>query len=178
MARAILFVGLPGSGKTTLLSSIGLQVLVGGTVPFVYSTDDIIQSVADLSFQTYNDVFKDTIDFATKTMDKALDRHSADGTTILWDQTNLSVKKRKTAVDYLKARNYEVGCIYTKVPEENYADWSLRLLSRPGKTIPLHVIESMKASIVEPTMDEGFSFVSTFNTFSGNFKEINREGKV
>ena len=166
MARAILFVGLPASGKSTLLASIVMDHLsYGGQTPFIYSTDDIIQTVADFTNQTYNEVFKDTIDFAKKTMDKALDRHSTEGTTIFWDQTNLTLKKRKEAVDYLKARNYEVGCIYTKVPDENYPDWALRIMTRPGKTIPVHVIESMKGSLVAPTMDEGLAFVSTVNTF-------------
>lgn len=165
MARAILFVGLPASGKSTLIAKIGLGMFGGDTLPFIYSTDDLIQATADLTNQSYNDVFKDTIDFAKKTMDKALDVNSAAGNTILWDQTNLSVKKRKEAVDYLKSRNYEVGCIYTKVPEEHKADWALRLLSRPGKVIPLHVIDSMRSSLVAPTLDEGFSFVSTVNTF-------------
>jgi hypothetical protein len=53
-----------------------------------------------------------------------------------------------------------------RVPPRDSLEWAeldRRILSREGKMIPHHIIESMADSYVEPTLDEGFDEVHLYD---------------
>lgn len=81
-------VGLPGSGKSTHVSKKDFHA-------FVYSTDAYIEKFAAASGQTYGDVFRDVIDDATKHMNAQLELAISVGHDVVWDQTNMTSKKRR-----------------------------------------------------------------------------------
>jgi predicted kinase len=74
------------------------------------------------------------------------------GRDIIWDQTSTSVKSRRRKFSMLP--DYEHIAVVFKTPE--HTELMRRLMNRPGKEIPDHVIASMIASWDEPTEEEGF----------------------
>jgi predicted kinase len=160
-------VGLPGSGKSTYLNFVD-DPEFSDTV-FVYSTDNVLEKLAAKSGKTYNEVFKENIGFATKLMDDLLKNAILMGVDVYWDQTCLSVKKRKSVLSKFPA-SYRKVCICRVLPrnEDEWAELNRRLASREGKNIPSHIVESMADSYVEPTLDEGFDEVRLFDIYGNS----------
>lgn len=166
-------VGLPGSGKSTFRSFID-DPEFADTV-FVYSTDDILEDIARATKNTYNGVFKDHIAGATKCADERLKLALDGGYSVYWDQTNMSPKKRKSILSKFP-KNYtkECRCVVPPRNSDEWAELSRRLLSREGKTIPHHIVESMADTYVEPELDEGFDYIEIVDIY-GNL--ITTKGK-
>ena len=157
-------VGLPGSGKSTYLNFVD-EPEFGDTV-FVYSTDNVLEQLAAKRGKTYNEVFKEEIGFATKLMDDLLKNAILMGIDVYWDQTNMSSKKRISILSRFP-KHYRKVCI-CRVPPRNAEEWKeldRRILSRNGKFIPSHIIESMADSYVEPTLEEGFDEVQLYDIY-------------
>jgi len=150
-------VGLPASGKTTRVD----RYLAQDPGVFLYSTDQYITSHADMNGMTYDQAFSDFIAPATLHMNDKLNLAIFSKQNIIWDQTNLSVKKRRGILQKFKNTGYEVSCECFMPPEsiEDIAAWNLRLASRPGKTIPDHIMKSMVKSYVIPSLEEGFDTI-------------------
>lgn len=153
--EAVIMVGLPACGKSTiareLVSDIDAQII---------STDDYIERKAAEQGTTYDKIFSETIAEAQEEMNMLAMECMARGQDIAWDQTNLGVKKRASLIRRLKEAGYTIDCIAvmpTNPSQEE--DLTQRLVSRPGKNIPYGVIEQMKKSYVQPTLDEGFDRV-------------------
>lgn len=166
MPTLTVLVGLPGSGKST-------------SVPedfdgFVYSTDNFIERQAKAHGQTYDIAFKGSIDLATKTMNTLLSNAIKIEDDVLWDQTNMSSKKRLGILSKFP-KTYRKICI-CRVPPQDASEWAeldRRILTRAthtGKMIPHHIIESMADSYVEPTLDEGFDEVHLYDIFGNEIK--------
>lgn len=152
MPTLTVLVGIPGSGKSTSIPK--------DFDGFVYSTDRYIEQCANMNGWTYNQVFKDFIGSATKTMDEQLAIAIRQRADVIWDQTNVAPKKRRGIISRFP-NSYAKFCI-CRVPPRNDAEWAelnRRILSREGKIIPSHIIESMADSYVEPTLEEGFDAV-------------------
>ena len=103
--------------------------------------------------KTYNDVFKEYMPTAVELMEAAVIQARAQSKDIVWDQTNMSVKSR--ARKFRMLPNYEHIAVVFKTPDA--AEHARRLASRPGKTIPQPVLDSMAANFEMPTKTEGFT---------------------
>ena len=156
-------VGLPGLGKSTVVR----KMTKSDPDVFVYSTDDLIEEWAADDGKTYDEVFEDCIKDATKEMDYLLTCAIRDGEDIIWDQTNTGMKKRKKIIDKMKQAGYNVECVCICPPEKTHIDdlksWVWRLKTRPGKTIPDHVMKSMADNYVEPNTSEGFRKITFYD---------------
>lgn len=162
--------GIPGSGKSTWIRHnqldqyIGLTNMSGKTydnVSNILSTDAIIEEIASIYRLTYNDCFKDLIQFADKQMHRELDlliKNKAP--VIVWDQTNLTVKSRRKKLAKIPS-NYTKIAVNFSVPDT--VELNRRLESRLGKSIPKDVIESMIANYQPADVDEGFDSIMTVN---------------
>lgn len=147
-----LLCGLPGAGKSTIRA----KVLRDWTNPhYVYSTDDIVVQRGMLLNQTYNEAFEHSIKAATRVANVNVHAAFLRGDDVLWDQTNLSAKKRKAVLQQVP-KHYEKICIVVSVDE---AERQRRLSQREGKTIPPAVDASMVKSWEPPTPDEGWALI-------------------
>lgn len=159
--KCTILVGVPGSGKSTWLEN---QEELEMDDTFIASTDDIIEEVATALYgMTYNEGFKDLIGFAEKVMWRDLKLIAEDGDTVYIDRTNLSAKSRKKFIDFLKPYGYEFECVVFPMPGSDLLpeeEWSRRLDSRPGKTIPNHILSSMIEHYEAPQESEGFSKIT------------------
>jgi hypothetical protein len=59
----------------------------------------------------------------------------------------------------------ECECVLFPQGDSQQEDWQHRLASRPGKTIPANIVESMMDSFVMPTVEEGFERVIFFDMY-------------
>ena len=163
----IVMVGLPAAGKSTLVNRVIRDMGDHGDGVFVYSTDNLLEAWAADDGKTYNEVFNDLISLATNTMNRELDDVVRSKRSIVWDQTNLGAKKRAKIINRMRNAGYRVECECILLPagDSQWEDWRHRMASRPGKTIPDHVIESMMDSFVRPVEDEGFDAVRCYNMY-------------
>lgn len=153
-------VGLPGVGKSTYYKDLY-------ATRFVYSTDMYIEGMAETFGSTYDQCFSQHIKDAQAFMDASLNICLAKRDYILWDQTNLTKKKRRRIINIGKANGYEVHVSDFKIPETDteLEEWRRRLASRPGKVIPEHILDNMLKSYVRPELSEGFDSIKRINTF-------------
>ena len=140
-------VGVPGSGKSTWIAN---QDWSRNCV--IISTDDFVERFARRLGKTYNEVFDSVMPRAIRLMMRRVRRARRDGLDVIWDQTSTTVASRSRKFRAL--RDYDHIAVVFKVPESE--ELNRRLASRPNKTIPWHVMDSMLDGFAMPTQDEGF----------------------
>lgn len=145
MPKLYMLIGVPAAGKSTWIAD---QDWASDCV--LVSTDKLIDIEAGRQGKTYNDVFKDYIDTATKLMNEDVRAAVEAGKDIIWDQTNTGRKSR--AAKLAMAPSYCKIAVVFATPEE--AEWQRRLDSRPGKSIPRAVLKAMSEGLQLPTEDE------------------------
>lgn len=171
MSKLIVLVGLPGSGKSTYLKNESWQY---SPDTFVYSTDIYIEAEAASEGKTYDECFQDFIKNATSAMDNSLKFAIEKDKHVIWDQTNMTSKKRRSIVAKFPVSYYRMCyCIAPPRSTEEWNELDKRLASRPGKTIPSHVVRSMFNSYEEPELEEGFDFIQIVDLF-GNLSSEKR----
>lgn len=149
----IMIMGLPGSGKSTFRNKFAGECVM-------LSTDDLIQNAAGIAGKTYNDVFTDEIGAATSAVNAAFQSCLKDKASIMWDQTNLSVKKRKGVLSQIPD-GYHKAIVVVSCDEFSRQQ---RLSKRVGKTVPPHIDKSMMENITLPTLDEGWDEIVRYRT--------------
>ncbi len=147
MPKCYQLIGIPGSGKTTWVNNQDWAFNCA-----YISTDKWVDIYAKEVGKTYSDVFTDFMPTAVELMAKEVVLARDMGRDIIWDQTSTTVKSRTKKFAMLP--DYEHIAVVFKAPE--HKELMRRLMSRPGKEIPEHVIASMIASWEDPTYDEGF----------------------
>jgi predicted kinase len=148
MAKCYQLIGVPGSGKSTWVAEQDWALTCS-----CISTDKWVEIYAKEVGRTYSEVFVDFMPTAVDLMAKEVVAAREMGRDIIWDQTSTTVKSRARKFNMLP--DYEHIAIVFKTPE--HTELMRRLMNRPGKEIPDHVIYSMIASWEEPTVEEGFT---------------------
>ena len=169
MSKIEVLVGLPGSGKSTFVNNV---FGADHKNVFIYSTDSVIEQVAADNGKTYNECFKDVIKQATLGMDSLLHDVVRNNLRVVWDQTNMASKKRRSILSKFPSSYRKVcWCIAPPRSTEEWNELNRRLDSRPGKTIPEYVIQSMVDSYIEPELDEGFDYILVVDLFGKTIAE-------
>jgi len=147
MPKCYQLIGVPASGKSTWIKD---QIWALGLT--VVSTDAFVEDYARAQGKTYSEVFIEYMPRAVDLMAEQVVFAREYGHDIIWDQTSTTVKSRANKFRMLP--DYEHIAVVFKTPE--HKELVRRLMSRPGKEIPDHVIASMIASWEDPTEQEGF----------------------
>jgi predicted kinase len=170
MPNLVVMCGLPGTGKSYAVSA-ALEKNADNDV-FVYSTDHFIQTWADFYKKSYDEMFGSLIDDAQKTMDSLLTHHIFNKNPIIWDQTNLSKKKRRSILSRFSSEyTKHAWAICPPETDEDVAEWRSRLSARSGKTIPDNIMDNMRKSYVLPEGNEGFDYVTYINMYGKIVKQ-------
>jgi predicted kinase len=147
MSKCYQLVGVPGSGKSTWVENQDWALTCARV-----STDKWVEIYAKEVGRTYSEVFTDFMPIAVDLMAKEVIVAREMKRDIIWDQTSTTVNSR--AKKFRMLPDYEHIAVVFKTPE--HTELMRRLMGRPGKEIPDHVIASMIASWEEPTEEEGF----------------------
>ena len=148
MPKCYQLVGVPASGKSTWMDNQDWALTCARV-----STDKWVEIYAKEVGRTYSEVFADFMPTAVDLMAKEVVAARDIKRDIIWDQTSTTTASR--AKKFRMLPDYEHIAVVFKTPE--HTELMRRLMSRPGKEIPDHVIASMIASWEEPTLEEGFS---------------------
>ena len=151
-----MLIGIPGGGKSTWVKD---NIFDSNTA--ILSTDHIIEKIAKATDLTYNEVFEDSIGEATKIFFFTIAKAVAAGNNMVIDRTNLTKKSRKKILDLIPDDYLKVAVVVNCSDDFVLAN---RLANRPGKNIPHHVIENMKKTFEEPSLDEGFISITHIET--------------
>ena len=147
MKRLYVLVGVPASGKSTWIKNqdwvLGLTIV---------STDAFVEDYARECGSTYSEVFDDYMPTAIELMLNQVDFARDHGHDIIWDQTSTTILNRAKKIRMLPDY-YKTAVVFRTPPME---ELKVRLASRPGKVVPMEVVESMIAKWQEPTKEEGF----------------------
>lgn len=151
--ECVMLCGIPTSGKSTYVEK--LKKLDYWKDAVVLSTDAYIEKEAQRMGMTYNQVFDDVIDNATRELELQLNMAKDKGKNIIWDQTNLSIKARKKKLAKLPSF-YARGVIYFEISLEEALE---RNKHREGKFIPESILKRMWHQFEIPTRNEDFDYV-------------------
>ena len=147
MPKCYQLIGVPGAGKSTWTKS--QQWILG--MEYV-STDHHVEVYAEQQGKTYSEVFTEYMPTAVELMAQEVVAARTAGRDIIWDQTSTTIASRARKFNMLPDY-YHIAVVF---PTPEHKELMRRLLSRPGKDIPDHVIASMIASWEDPTEEEGF----------------------
>jgi len=147
MNKLYVLVGIPASGKTTWCNN---QTFTKDCV--VVSTDEFVEDYAKEIGSTYTDVFEEYMPTAVRLMAEKVVRARDMGRDIIWDQTSTSIATR--AKKFRMLPNYYAIAVVFPIPERQ--ELERRLASRPGKIVPIDVVDRMIGNWEEPTLEEGF----------------------
>lgn len=149
MNKAFVLVGVPGSGKSTYVTEVLLKQCPDATW---ISTDAFVETYAATQNKTYSEVFDEYMPTAVQLMADAVVQARSLKQDIIWDQTSTTRKSRKNKFRMLP--DYQFSALVFDTPDALELD--RRLSSRPGKSIPAFVVNSMIDRFQVPTLDEGF----------------------
>jgi len=149
MPTVYMLIGVPASGKSTWREKFKGDALV-------ISSDDLIETYAADHGKTYNEVFKEQIKIATKIALEHAEAAFAADQDVIWDQTNITKKSRASKLAMVP-EHYRKTAVFFATPLEE--EWQRRLNSRPGKSIPAHILDSMVEMLEMPVLDEGWHII-------------------
>ena len=157
MPELVMLCGIPCSGKSTYVNKLLTYEYWKDAI--ILSTDNYIEEQAKRLGMTYNEVFQDCIDEATRQLEMSFVRAKEEGKRIIWDQTNLSIKTRKKKLTKVPSI-YKRTAVWFQVDLEEALK---RNETREGTFIPESILKRMYHQFEIPTLEEGFDFVSCGN---------------
>jgi predicted kinase len=144
-----MLVGVPGSGKSTWVKN---QEFWMKDCAYI-STDMWVEMEAERRGVTYSEIFQEYMPKAVELMANHVELARDKGMDIIWDQTSTTIATR--AKKFRMLPEYYAIAVVFRIPEPQ--ELQKRLASRPGKVIPLEVLDDMIAKWQEPTEEEGFN---------------------
>ena len=175
MTKLYIMVGLPGCGKSYLTEKIKNEWHNTNSV-YVYSSDAHLDYGAiSRGEASFKNLIKPAINAAQDGLQKAL---TDNVDVVIFDQTNLSYKKRdwiKTIFDW---SSIEYVCIMPPNQIEEKEEWEKRLAARIEKQVPKETINQMIKRFEIPGVDTDEEPVrlydvlgNEYNSWAGGVKQ-------
>jgi predicted kinase len=154
MPRLIMLSGPSGSGKSTYRENL-LKTFPAAQI---ISFDDILEDLAGQHNMDYQDAFTTFSDDVHEALELRLQTLTEQGEDLIWDQTNLSYKKRLRALEMIPD-TYEFIAVAFEAPEDLLFERVAKREQITRKHIPEDVLKGQIASYERPHFDEGFDSI-------------------
>jgi|AntDeeMinimDraft_5_1070356.scaffolds.fasta_scaffold45637_2 predicted kinase len=151
----IVMIGLPGSGKSTWRDRMLAQTDIDYVI---VSSDDEIERLSEADGMDYTSGFGKHVGQATHIMKQKFREAVNNGKSIIWDQTNLTPKKRRGILRKVPDDYYKIAVSF-EVDDQELEDRLAKRERETGKHIPAKVMGDMAKSYIPPTKQEGFDEV-------------------
>lgn len=148
----LVLIGVPGSGKSTWTDKHRAS---SDKEYVVVSSDAVLDQIAAEKGLKYSDVHKDYIGLATGKAKAAFRAAIESRSNIIFDQTNVSKKKRRGILQQLPKEYDKVAVVFQTEDKEVERRLKARA-EQTGKHIPDFVMKDMYSRWEAPTRDEGF----------------------
>lgn len=149
--KIYVLVGAPNCGKTTWTK----QFLSNQKEDYVIiSSDDIIEELSAKDGLNYSHGWAKYINQATSMMKQNFYNAVKNGQNIIYDQTNMSSKKRMSILQGLD--NYEKIAVVFECDTKTLFQRNKQRAEKTGKFIPEDVIINMLTRYTPPSKKEGF----------------------
>lgn len=144
-------VGAPASGKSTWTK----QIVAKDSSFVVISTDDLLDQYAQAEGLTYGEAWNKYFSRANTTAKQNFASAIANKSNIIYDQTNMSGKKRRGILSNVEDY-YKIAVVFDVDTKELFRRNKERA-EKTGKNIPEHVIKKMLGDYHPVTKEEGFN---------------------
>ena len=146
-------VGAPGSGKSTWMA----KYLIDNEAMIV-STDTELERIAVEKGISYGQAFKESYGSAEKAAKRKFSEAIEANQNVIWDQTNMSSKKRRKILSQVPNRYNKVAVVFQLDRDVLNERLAIRA-KETGKFIPQSVVDDMLRVFEMPSTDEGFNEV-------------------
>ena len=148
-----MLVGLPGSGKSTAAKRLASVISSQGRPCEIIGTDVYLEAEAERRVLSYTAIFAEQRHLADAIMWSRAKEAIRRRVSVIWDQTNLTANARRWRLrlfpeDYLR--------IAAVMPAADDEAWERNLARGPGRAVPEHVFDRMRAELRRPSREEGF----------------------
>ena len=148
----MMLIGGPGSGKSTWIK----KFVSGKKNWVILSTDEVFEEWGKKEGLNYSEAFnkfkfKDVNAEFNKRLRKAFEEKK----NVVWDQTNMTPKSRRGKLNNVP-KDYKKVAVAFEVDDKEVDKRLVAREANSGKSIPSHVVASMRKSYNPPTKQEGF----------------------
>jgi predicted kinase len=149
----VMLVGLPGSGKSIAAKRLASVISSQGRPCEIIGTDVYLEAEAARRGLSYATMFAEQRNIADAIMWRQAREAVRRRISVIWDQTNLTVNARRQRLrlfpkDYLR--------IAAVMPAADDKARERNLARGPGRAVPEHVFDRMRAEWRRPSREEGF----------------------
>ena len=150
-----MLVGLPASGKSTIAKEISIKENA-----VIHASDDLREEL----FKDVNENNKN--DQLFKELHRRIKQDLSKGKNVIYDATNISMKKRKAFIEELKDIDCKKLCLFVVTPYEKCLEQN----QNRERKVPDLVIEKMYKNIQIPQLYEGWDDIELiYNTEGYSF---------
>lgn len=149
----VMLVGMPGSGKTTTAVRLAGAIRSRGRVCRIVGTDAYLEAEAARRGLSYAAIFAQEFRNAEAFMWMQAKEAIARRISVVWDQTNLTVKARHQRLRLFPRDYLCIAAVMATAEDEARRRNAAR---GPGRAVPACVYDRMLAELHLPNADEGF----------------------